>query len=202
VTGTMEGGVSHGVYCPGDSPTPGEKGEVHLSPFRWLDVVLSLPSHQVRRCGEIGGGRYVTVGLLLARAVAKLVVLVLRLGREVRHSGGGEQVQATGCIAQVGLFSQKGAGGCQITGCIAQTGAPPSPIVMQLVKLQPGRVREGAAAGAGRFKHGAVQARGGAVQALRGAALRGAALSGKHCVGRGGPAGEALRGAVQCSRAV
>ena len=118
--------------------------------------MLSLPSHQVRRCGEIGGGRYVTVGLLLARAVAKLVVLVLRLGREVRHSGWGEQVQATGCIAQVGLFSQKGAGGCQFTGCIAQTGAPPSPIVMQLVKLQPGRVREGAVAGAGRFKRGAV----------------------------------------------
>ena len=74
----------------------------------------------------------------------------------------------------------------------------------------------------GRFKRGAVQARGGssagrckrgmvhalcgAVQALRGAlrgaALRGVALSGKHCAGRGGPAGEALRGAVQCSRAV
>ena len=44
------------AYRPGDSPTPGERGEVRLTPFRWLDVVLSLPSHQVRRCGEIGGG--------------------------------------------------------------------------------------------------------------------------------------------------
>ena len=69
VTKTMEGGVSsHGASRPGGSPTPGERGEAILSPFRWLDVVLSLPSHQVRRCGEIGGGRYVTVGLLLGRA--------------------------------------------------------------------------------------------------------------------------------------
>jgi hypothetical protein len=59
---------SHGAYRPGGSPTPGERGEANLSPFRWLDVVLSLPRHQVRRCGEIGGGRYVTVGLLLGRA--------------------------------------------------------------------------------------------------------------------------------------
>ena len=69
VTGTTEGGVSgHGAYSPGGSPTPKKRGEVRLSPFRWLDVVLSPPSHQVRRCGEIGGGRYVTVGLLLGRA--------------------------------------------------------------------------------------------------------------------------------------
>ena len=59
---------SHEAYCRGGSPTPKKRGEVRLSPFRWLDVVLSLPSHQVRRCGEIGGGRYVTVGLLLGRA--------------------------------------------------------------------------------------------------------------------------------------
>ena len=53
-------GYAHRASCSGSAPT--------LSPFRWLDVVLSLPSHQVRRCGEIGGGRYVTVGLLLGRA--------------------------------------------------------------------------------------------------------------------------------------
>ena len=116
-----------GCIAQGGSPTPKKRGEVRLSPFRWLDVVLSLPSHQVRRCGEIGGGRYVTVGLLLARAVAKLVVLVLRLGREVRHSGGGEQVQATGCIAQVGLFSQKGAGGVPNLGVCCPDRRPTLP---------------------------------------------------------------------------
>ena len=46
VTGTMEGGVSgHGAYSPGGSPTPCERGEAILSPFRWLDVVLSPPTH-------------------------------------------------------------------------------------------------------------------------------------------------------------
>ena len=101
---------SHGAYRPGGSPTPKKRGEVRLSPFRWLDVVLSLPSHQVRRCGEIGGGRYVTVGLLLARAVAKLVVLVLRLGREVRHSGWGEQARI-GPIARAACSLRRGRGG-------------------------------------------------------------------------------------------
>ena len=48
VTGTTEGGVTiigHGVYCPDTSPTPKKRGEVRLSPFRWLDVVLSPPTH-------------------------------------------------------------------------------------------------------------------------------------------------------------
>ena len=41
VTGTTEGGVSsHGASRPGGSPTPKKRGEVRLSPFRWLDVVL------------------------------------------------------------------------------------------------------------------------------------------------------------------
>ena len=46
VTGTTEGGgSSHGASCSGGSPTPKKRGEVRLSPFRWLDVVLSPPTH-------------------------------------------------------------------------------------------------------------------------------------------------------------
>ena len=66
-------GYAHRACCSGSAPT--------LSPFRWLDVVLSLPSHQVTKCGEIGGGRYVAVGLLLGRAAANwLLVLWPRRG--------------------------------------------------------------------------------------------------------------------------
>ena len=177
------------AYCPDTSPTPGEREKIRLSPFRWLDVVLSLPSHQVRRCGEIGGGRYVTVGLLLGRAA----VLVLWPRRGV----------LAGRVREGAAAAVKTNPGRELRRCmrrqflrllLGRASDRPWSQSPRRLKHCAGRLKHCAGgSSAGRFKRGAVQARDGA-RTVRGGSstARGTARGG---AARGGLEGETLRGA-------